>query len=275
MVYKMITSKSIIAKVIADLGLEEDKIKISDFTEWIGEAMQKIGSVNQKHRKVTILDLIDYQCKLPCDLDSIDLVAYSTDKKAWQVMKKTTGSFGVENKIDVNKQVYDLGQSNIVQEEDGDNILAESGTSQILGIYTQRVTSKQKNDLIQYDIKPGYIISNVRNGYVKLSYFAEYTDEEGIPMIPDIASYSEAIYWYIAMKLLYIEYFTGRKPQHLYYDAKRSWNFYRQQAYAESLMPDTNEIENIKNTWHTLIPERDCIDNFFYNMSDEQLIYKH
>ena len=275
MVYKMVTSKSIIAKVIADLGLEEDKIKISDIREWISEGVQKIGSVNQKHRKTVILPLKGYQCKLPCDLESIDLVAYSSNKESWQLMKKTTGSFGVENKIDVNKQVYDLGQSNIVQEEDGDNILAESGTSQMLGMYPQRVTSKQKNDLIQYDIKPGYIISNVRNGYIKLSYFAEYTDEEGMPLIPDLVSYSEAIYWYVAMKLLYIEYFTGRKPQHLYYDAKRSWNFYRQQAYAESLMPNSNEIENIKNTWHTLVPERDSIDSFFYNMSDEQIIYNH
>lgn len=275
MVYKMVTSKSIIAKVIADLGLEEDKINISDQIEWIGEAMQKIGSVNQKHRKVVTLELKGYQCKLPCDLDSIDLVAYSTNKESWQVMKRTTGSFGVSNPIDTDKQVYDKTQATVVQEENGDNILAESGSAQILGMYTQRATSNHKNNLIEYDIKPGYIITNVADGYIKLSYFAEYTDEEGMPMIPDLVSYSEAIYWYIAMKLLYIEYFTGRKPQHLYYDAKRSWNFYRNQAYAESLLPDSNEIENIKNTWHTLVPERDSIDSFFYNMSDEQIIYRH
>lgn len=275
MVYKMVTSKSIIAKVIADLGLEENKINISDQIEWIGEAMQKIGSVNQKHRKVVTLELKGYQCKLPCDLDSIDLVAYSTNKESWQVMKKTTGSFSVEDKVNANGQSYDLGQTNIVQEENGDNILAESGSAQLLGMYTQRVTSKQKNDIIQYDLKPGYIITNVKEGYIKLSYFAEYTDDEGMPMIPDLVSYSEAIYWYIAMKLLYIEYFTGRKPQHLYYDAKRSWNFYRNQAYAESLMPSSNEIENIKNTWHTLMPERDFVDRFFYDMSDEQIIYNH
>lgn len=271
----MISSNAIIAKVIADLDLQERDIQITSIREWIGEAMQKIGSVNQKHRKVTTLELNGYQCKLPCDLDSIDLVAYSTNKESWQVMKRTTGSFGVEDKVNANGQSYDLGQTNIVQEENGDNILAESGSAQLFGMYTQRVTSKQKNDIIQYDLKPGYIITNVKEGYIKLSYFAEYTDDEGMPLIPDLTSYSEAIYWYIAMKLLYIEYFTGRKPQHLYYDAKRSWNFYRQQAYAESLMPNSNEIENIKNTWHTLMPERNSIDDFFYNMSDEQLIYNH
>lgn len=269
----MITSKSIIAKVIADLGLEEDKIKISDIVEWIGEAVQKIGSVNQKRHKVATLEIDGYQCKLPCDLESIDLVAYSTNKETWQIMKKTTGSFSIINPVDVNNRELNMGQVTIVQEENGDNILAESGTSQILGAYTQRVTSQPQNKLIEYDIKPGYILTNVSKGYIKLSYFAEQTDKEGLPLIPDLASYSEAIYWYVAMKLLYIEYFTGRKPQHLYYDAKRSWNFYRQQAYAESLMPSTNEIENIKNTWHTLVPEVDSIDNFFYDMGKEQIIY--
>jgi hypothetical protein len=42
----MITSKAVIAKIIADLALEEDKIKITDIKSWIGEAINKIGSVN-------------------------------------------------------------------------------------------------------------------------------------------------------------------------------------------------------------------------------------
>lgn len=262
MIYKMVTSKSIIAKVIADLGLEEDKIKISDIREWIGEAVQKIGSVNQKIHKTIILPLQDYQCKLPCDLESIDLIAYSSNKESWQLMKKSTGAFGVHDKNKPQIPLY--SQSIQIVEEDN---------SSITDSYAMRVKSTLDKDFVEYILKPGYIVSNTKEGFIKLSYFAEQTDEEGMPMIPDLASYSEAIYWYVAMKLLYIEYFTGRKPQHLYYDAKRSWNFYRQQAYAESLMPSTNEIENIKNTWHTLVPERDSIDSFFYDMGDEQIIY--
>lgn len=262
----MITSKSIIAKVIADLGLEEDRIKISDIREWIGEAVQKIGSINQKIHKVVTLEIKGYQCKLPCDLESIDLVAYSTNKENWQIMKKTTSAFGVEDKTNAYSPA-------IKQELLGDKILEESESTQLIGSYAMRVKSKIGPNRVEYNIKPGYIFTNVNEGFIKLSYFAEQTDEEGMPMIPDLASYSEAIYWYVAMKLLYIEYFTGRKPQHLYHDAKRSWNFYRQQAYAESLMPSTNEIENIKNTWHTLVPEMDSIDSFFYDMGDEQIIY--
>ncbi len=266
MVYKMITSKSVIAKVIADLGLEEDKIKISDIREWIGEAVSKIGSITQKKHKVVIIKLHDYQCKLPCDLDSIDMVAYSENKTTWSIMKKTTGAFSVCDKANPAIKVGLYQQQSVIE--------GACDCEPIKQKYSTVVSTSGIPAQAEYDIKPGYLISNVRDGFVKLSYYAEYVDEDSMPLIPDLPSYAEAIYWYVAMKLLYIEYFTGRKPQHLYYDAKRSWNFYRNQAYAESLMPGSaNEIENIKNTWHTLVPEVNEIDTFFYNTGNEQLIY--
>ena len=42
MITKLTSIKTAIAKVIADLGLEEDEIKISDFREWAAEAIEKI-----------------------------------------------------------------------------------------------------------------------------------------------------------------------------------------------------------------------------------------
>lgn len=271
----MISSNAIIAKVIADLDLQERNIQITSIREWIGEGIQKIGSVNQRRKRVAILELKDYQCKLPCDLQSIDTVAYSHNKKNWILMHKTTGSFGVcvdKNPINLLKCKY---KNPDIEQEDCDKTNLESTDCEILKMFTQRVNGIVKNIRVEYDIKPGYLVSNIKEGFVKIAYYAEYVDDDGMPLIPDLQSYQEALYWYVAMKLLYIEYFTGRKPQNLYYDAKRSWNFYRQQAYAESMMPNSNEIENIKNTWHTLMPKRDEIDNFFYNMSDEQIIYTH
>ena len=47
MINKLVSSKSIIAKIIADLDLQEEEIKISDFIEWIGEANEKICAVTQ------------------------------------------------------------------------------------------------------------------------------------------------------------------------------------------------------------------------------------
>ena len=57
MIYKMTSSKAVIAKVIADLGLNETEIPITDIRQWIGEALMNIGSVNQlEDRKSTRLN---------------------------------------------------------------------------------------------------------------------------------------------------------------------------------------------------------------------------
>lgn len=254
MITKYVTSKAVIAKVIADLGLNEEDIKITDIKEWIAEAMLKIGSVNQMDNKVKILKLKDYQTKLPCDLERINFVAYSdTPDKGWVPMKKTTGFFGVNDKI-------------VPTSDKSTNLLNEF-------VHPRVVQDKMVKKEVQYDVKPGYIFSNIKDGYIKLAYTATYTDEDGMPLIPDNTSYFEALYWYVVMKLVYIDYFTGKKPQHIYYDAKRSWNFYRQQAYAESLLPNSNELENIKNTWHTLVPEFNSYDTFLNTTGDEQIIY--
>jgi len=46
MINNYVTSKAIIAKVLADNALDEKDIKITDMKEWLAEAMEKIGSVN-------------------------------------------------------------------------------------------------------------------------------------------------------------------------------------------------------------------------------------
>jgi hypothetical protein len=59
----------------------------------------------------------------------------------------------------------------------------------------------------------------------------------------------------------------------LWIDAKNSYNFYRKQAYAESLMPNQDELTNVKYTWNTLVPEIDEERTFFSTTGDRQEIY--
>jgi len=44
-------------------------------------------------------------------------------------------------------------------------------------------------DKPEYFIKPGWIVTNKRKGFVKLAYKAIATDERGYPLIPDLTSY--------------------------------------------------------------------------------------
>lgn len=299
MVYRMVSSKSVVAKIMADLDLKEEDIKITDIKQWIGDACMNIGAVNQLEHKVVVLPLHAYQCKLPCDLERLNSVAYSVcENGGWLPMKKTTGTFSVYDKkhhchdcemIIKDNVMFPLVKNmfNLIDDKQALDKLNEDDNlrktlSALINCHTVcSVNGKLKSlktgtnfsNTVQYDLKPGYLISNVPDGFVKISYHAIYTDEESMPMIPDIPSYFEAIYWYVAMKLYYPKYLSGEIPQHVYHDMKRSYNFYRKQAYAEALMPNQDEMTNIKYTWHTLVPEIDEERTFFSTTGDRQEIY--
>jgi hypothetical protein len=169
-------------------------------------------------------------------------------------MKKTTGTFSVYDKtckccdcemLIKDETLYPLVKNmfNLTNDRQALDKLNEDDNlrktlSALINNYTvcskngkieNLITGTNFSNTVQYDIKPGntYLISNVPEGFVKLSYHAILTDDEGMPMIPDMTSYFEAIYWYVAMKLYYPKYLAGSVPQHVYYDMKRSYNFYR------------------------------------------------
>ena len=139
-------------------------------------------------------------------------------------------------------------------------------------------------DKPEYFIKPGWIVTNKNKGYIKLAYKSIATDERGYPLIPDLTSYQEAVYWYVVMKLSFPKYMSGKLggntskysnkyAAQAYNETKQQWYFYRNQAYAEAMMPTADDMQNIKNDWNKLIPDWDGDDTFFRNINKEQITY--
>ena len=72
------------------------------------------------------------------------------------------------------------------------------------------------------------------------------------------------------MKLSFPKFLRGSlggkaSNQNTYFYIQQQWNFYRNQAYAEAMMPNESEMLTIKNEWTKLIPEWDDDENFFNN----------
>jgi hypothetical protein len=65
------------------------------------------------------------------------------------------------------------------------------------------------NHKAEYFIKPGWLVTNKSKGFIKLAYKAIAVDERGYPLIPDLTSYQEAIYWYVVMKLSFAKWMKG------------------------------------------------------------------
>lgn len=302
MITKLTSIQSVIAKVIADLNIQEDDLRISDVIEWVGEAIEKIGAVTQFIPKVSgengtpCTKVKCYQAQIPCDLHQLHQVAYSYNCNGpWFPMRKATGSYAVwghENKCDcecltpemivqndtmVNLVVDMYG--NIDKTEAIEMINTNQNLRTILSnlinqhTYNNQVNTTNPSISLQYSVKPGWIMCNMPDGYLKLSYSAIPTDEDGYPLVPDLTSYKEAIYWYVTMKMKYPEYLNGKMNREIFYDIKRSWNFYRNQAYAEALMPNEDGLESIKNNWNKLVPEFNDHDSFYSHTGERQIIY--
>lgn len=294
---KLISSKAVLAKIIADLDLKEDEIRITDVREWIGEAMEKIGAVQQLEHKVANIQVVDYQAKLPCDLYRLNQVAFSFENGCgWLPMRKVTNSFGVYKKcgecnpkilikdnalIPLVKNIFNVNTDKEAIDILNEDVNVKQTLSALVNQYTIPSNNGRLiignpatfNTSLQYSTKPGYITVNVPCGWLKISYHAIITDEDSMPMIPDIPSYFEAIFWYVAMKMSYPKYLKGQLNQNIYYDMRNSWNFYRRQAYAEAMMPTVDELKSIQNTWDRLYPENDEHCTFFEHLGDEQIIY--
>lgn len=300
---RMISSASVVAKVIADLDLREDEIRITDIREWIMESILKIGAIQQFEHKVEILPIECHQVSLPCDLYKLDQVAYSyCCNGGWLPMRKATSSFGVSHDnqccskacmliqdaamFPLVKNMFNLtNDREALDKLNEDNNIRETLSALINqntvptanGRYLGNRIGHKDGTMYSYDLqymtKPGYIMTNVPRGYIKVSYYAIYTDEDSMPMIPDLESYKEAIYWYVTMKLMYPKKLKGQISQGDYYDIRNSYNFYRKQAYAEAMMPTVDDLENVKNTWHKPYPEMNDHDTFFSTSGEEQILY--
>lgn len=302
MITKLTSIQSVIAKVIADLNIQEDDLRISDIREWVGEAIEKIGAVTQFIPKVSgengtpCTKVKCYQAQIPCDLHQLHQVAYSYNCNGpWFPMRKATGSYAVwghENKCNcecltpemivqndtmVNLVVDMYG--NIDKTEAIEMINTNQNLRTILSnlinqhTYNNQVNTTNPSMSLQYSVKPGWIMCNMPDGYLKLSYSAIPTDKDGYPLVPDLTSYKEAIYWYVTMKMKYPEYLNGKMNREIFYDIKRSWNFYRNQAYAEALMPNEDGLESIKNNWNKLVPEFNDHNSFYSHTGERQIIY--
>lgn len=313
MIYKYTKCESVIAKIMADSNMSEKNMRITDIREWIFEAVEKIGAPMQYIERESgsdgcpILQLQDCQVPIPDDLESLTAVAYSTSENGpWLPVRKTNATFKAVQHTDPKIKYYAVGpvhDENNLTVDDTDGIIIEqieqgkynhvprqpmkykqlTTLSQVYGINRSSEMSELLNNLVgeepTYFVKPGWIVLNKPRGYVKLAYKSIATDERGYPLIPDLASYQEAIYWYVMMKLNFPKFLNGTLGGHRKYTfntytyLQQQWNFYRNQAYAEAMMPNEGEMMSIKNEWNKLIPDYDSDETLFKNSGKKQLNY--
>lgn len=293
-VFKSISVKELIAKVISDLEIEDERIRINDMIEWTGEALRKIGGFSTLVNRVTgiedeygtspIIKLENYRAELPCDLVSITQLfasltqvgryypvrsaTGSTETRHGDLSLQTSGSWSyppdMYDKINFISDIYSISYSDAFAMINS-NPNMETVLDKVFVNTSQGISSSIDVDQrdLTYTVNPPYVDLNIRDGYLMIAYKAIPTDCEGFPLIPDDEDFKEAVYWYINMKLLYPKWRSGQVRDAVYEHSESEWKKKKLAAYANVVMPSTDEMESIKNAWLRLIPKINEFDSGF------------
>jgi hypothetical protein len=304
MVNKYTSVKTVIAKVMTDLDLKEETHRISDFISWIAEAIEKISAFPYFVIKATgregepLLELKDYQCALPNGCHRLIQLAYADQTNGpFYPMRYSTGTFDHtpkknEEDLDASTTAQVFSTNEIVYvamdlyELSYDDALAKINSEPTIKSLLMALLAKDswpryavgggevETTDYTYVVNGGYIKTNKSTGYLMAVYQAIPLDIDGYPLIPDEATYIEALYWYVTMKLLYPQWKQGTIRDAVYYEAKRSWNYCCKQAYGNLMMPSTaDELESIKNTWLRLIPDLESHKTFYTKQGQREQVY--
>ena len=279
MIYKYTKCESVIAKIMADSDMSEKNMRVTDIREWIFEAIEHIGAPMQYIQKESgqddcpVFEIHENQIPIPDDLHTLNGVAYSNNPDGpWIPVRSETATFkGPKRHSHPHHKPEQPMRYKLPTTQ------AQFYGNNLTKYVTDRIPNEE-NDVTMFT-KPGWIVFNKPKGYVKLSYKAIATDERGYPLIPDLASYQEAVYWYVMWKLSFNKYLKGelggsvRNSQQVYFYLQQQWNFFRNCAYAEAMMPTETDMRSIKNEWNKLIPDWDSDDNFFGSVGKRQLNY--
>lgn len=270
---ELISSYSIIGKMIRDLGIREDE---GTLIEWIGEGIEAIG-VNESSCKVAVAFMIvdSYQCKLPkyCRVINqlvknnsynspqdilTNLYSEETDVASIPVPVDYDGSPLTDYNVVYYKPFFDLVYEHNFGIESWSKI-----NSQFTPIKLVKSTfphSEENNVIIptkdEYVIIPEarMIRFNFKQGQVVLSYMRQHIDENGFPMIPDTYNYKQALESYIMYKISKRDFYNhvqGSESRLQF--SEDDWIRYRNAAGNEATMPASiDEFENLNSK--NLIP---------------------
>jgi len=285
MIYKNVSSKVIIRKVMRDLKPPGDNW-IDDAVEWTGEALEHIGSAPQLVQKGCVLNIENFKTVMPADLYYINQVAInntispsmSTELTELLAEVKALNDLIQSNPDDATGFNYQLRELN-ARISVIENLYLSSGqplsplqygTNNFpIGLHCEQCENKFAKSKDTYTINGDYLNTSFEKGVVCFSYTAFPVDEDCYPMVPDDISFKEAMFWYIYKQMLLGGY-TPAMNGIDYNFADTKWKYYCTQARNQANFPSIDKYESFMNQWVRLIPNLNRHANFFENLGTRE-----
>lgn len=228
--------KEVVAKLYRDLGINEE-IPFNSIVEWIAEGLNLIGAYSQYNEISDCLELTNGKGKLPCNFYKLVSINYKGYPLYWAT--------------NTNASNYQCSNCQIP--------VCSSGQCE----YT-------------FYLNDSYVITNINEpntddtANICIVYLGMPTDEDGYPMIPDDVYYNKALVAYVTYMLDRQEWRKGKTTDKVYQEAKNEWEFYVNSARGSANMPNSAQLERLKNIWRRMIPLTNEYDRSFINLGNKE-----
>lgn len=125
---------------------------------------------------------------------------------------------------------------------------------------------------LTYKLQNNYLYSNVKEGPIFISYRAIELDEDGFPLIPDLASFIEALRLYIDKQKTRQLFRLGKINQAVYQDIQQEYAWYVGQAQSELQRLTLDKAESVSNVWNNLITKQNDHNKQYIHSGSKEYI---
>lgn len=290
----------IFAKLDRDLGID---IPERDVIEWIGEALQGIGTPQLNEEAISFLEVKDFKAKLPNGTTGIvqiarnnmwsastkDILCPQTILETCKKTTTTTDTPSIPVALDCDGMPindYDLAYYrpyfDMRLEHFGwyNSSYYQNGYSPVRKAQSSFFEASEKGQTSPYNNKhhrdeykiigKNVIRFSFQEGSVAIALQRiQIDDETGYPLVPDTYSHLTAISMYVAMKVQYKMYMQGRQgAEGRWKDMSNEWQWYCKQASNQDMMPKgVDDLQDIGDMRNHMLLITDHYDSFFGNLT--------
>ena len=272
MIYKSISIKEMIAKVIRDTRIQ-DASYIIDMHEWLPEAMAEMRTQYELSNQLQEIIIEFHKGKMPCNLQTLLAVEHNGSRLRYTSKQKP-------QRTKVNKQYGEyLGGVELFSsliypvKASYDPDISISDTPAPSGVdinywWSNAVPSRlSQYDDGTYSTDMNYINTSFRDGKIIIYYLGIPTDDDGFPLIPDEINYKQALYYYTRMKMQEAGF---KDSVFKLSDLLMLYEKHASRAIAAIKYPSVDRMESMINTLTRLIPPLHWYENYFDNNLSEQ-----
>jgi hypothetical protein len=235
MISGYISLNVVLSKLYRDLAINHE-LPLSSLVEWSAEALNLIGAYSQYNEISDCLTLTAGKAKLPCEFYKLVSINYKGRPMHWAT--------------NTNAANYQCTNCQIP--------ICSNGQCE----YT-------------FYLNDNYVITNINldttlEDNVCIVYLAMPVCEDGYPMIPDDVYFQKAIVAYITHMLDRQEWRKGKTPDKVFQESEKEWLFYVKAAKGAANMPNSAQLERIKNVWRRMLPLTNEYDRGFINLGKKE-----